>query len=63
MTAAAVLIVAALIAPHAIGAWRGVRIGRSAVGSHRHSVRLGVRLGRWQTVAVLVITAALIGAR
>ncbi len=63
MTAAAVLVLAALITPHAIGAWRGVRIGRSAVGSHRHSVRLGVRLGRWQTVAVLVITAALIGAR
>ncbi len=63
MTAAAVLVLAALIAPHAIGAWRGVRIGRSAVGSHRHSVRLGVRMGRWQTVLVLVMTAALIGAR
>ena len=25
--------------------------------------RLGVRLGRWQTVAVLIMTAALIGAR
>jgi hypothetical protein len=63
VTAAAVLVVAALIAPHAIGAWRGIRIGRSAVGSHRHSVRLGVRMGRWQTVLVLIMTAALIGAR
>ena len=63
MTAAAVLVLVALIAPHAIGAWRGIRIGRSAVGSHRHSVRLGVRMGRWQTVAVLIMTAALIGAR
>jgi len=63
MTAAAVLVLVALIAPHAIGAWRGVRIGRSAVGSHRHSVRLGVRMGRWQTIAVLIMTAALIGAR
>lgn len=34
-----------------------------AVGSHRHSVRLGVRMGRWQTVLVLIMTAALIGAR
>ena len=58
-----VVVLAALIAPHAIGAWRGVRIGRSAVGSHRHSVRLGVRMGRWQTVLVLIMTAALIGAR
>ena len=49
MTAAAVLVLVALIAPHVIGAWRGIRIGRSAVGSHRHSVRLGVRMGRWQT--------------
>lgn len=64
MTAVAVLIVAALIAPHAAATWRGVRIGRTAVGSHRASVRLGVRLGRWQTVLVLVMTAALIqGAR
>lgn len=63
MTAAAVLVLVALITPHAIGAWRGIRIGRSAVGSHRHSVRLGVRMGRWQTVLVLIMTAALIGAR
>lgn len=63
MTAAAVLVLAALIAPHAIGAWRGVRIGRSAVGSHRHSVRLGVRMGRYQTITVLILAAALIGAR
>lgn len=63
MTAAAVLVLVALITPHAVGAWRGVRIGRSAVGSHRHSVRLGVRMGRWQTVLVLIMTAALIGAR
>ena len=47
----------------AVGAWRGIRIGRSAVGSHRHSVRLGVRMGRWQTVLVLIMAAALIGAR
>ena len=63
MTAAAVLVLVALITPHAVGAWRGIRIGRSAVGSHRHSVRLGVRMGRWQTVLVLIMTAALIGAR
>ena len=61
MTAAAVLILAALAAPHVIGAGRGLHVGRSAVGSHRHSVRLGVRLGRWQTVLVAVMVAALIG--
>ena len=63
MTAAAVLLIAALIAPHAAATWRGLTVGRSAVRSHRHSVRLGVRMGRWQTVLVLVMTAALIGAR
>ena len=61
MTAAAVLILAALAAPHLIGAWRGLHVGRSAVASHRHSVRTGVRLGRWQTVLVAVMVAALIG--
>lgn len=45
MTAAAVLILAALVAPHAVGAWRGIHVGRSAVASHRRSVRVGVRLG------------------
>ena len=61
MTAAAVLILAALAAPHLIGAWRGIHVGRSAVASHRRSVRTGVRLGRWQTVLVAVMVAALIG--
>ena len=61
MTAAAVLILAALVAPHAIGAWRGLHVGRSAVASHRRSVRLGVRLGRWQVLVVAVMVAALIG--
>ena len=61
MTAAAVLVLAALVAPHAVGAWRGFHIGRSAVGSHRRSVRLGVRLGRWQTVMVAVMVAVMIG--
>lgn len=61
MTAAAALILAALVAPHAIGAWRGFHVGRSAVGSHRRSVRLGVRLGRWQALLVAVMVAALIG--
>lgn len=60
MTAAAALILAALVAPHAIGAWRGFHVGRSAVGSHRRSVRL-VRLGRWQALLVAVMVAALIG--
>ena len=36
-------------------------VGRSAVASHRRSVRVGVRLGRWQTVLVAVMVAALIG--
>lgn len=61
MTAAAVLILAALLAPHAVGAWRGLHVGRAAIGSHRHSVRIGARAGRWQTVLVLVMVAALIG--
>jgi hypothetical protein len=45
----------------AIGAWRGIHVGRSAVASHRRSVRVGVRLGRWQTVLVAVMVVALIG--
>ena len=61
MTAAAVLILAALAAPHAVGAWRGVHVGRSAVASHRRSVRIGVRLGRWQVLVVCVMVTALIG--
>ena len=61
MTAAAVLILAALAAPHLIGAWRGIHVGRSAVASHRRSVRIGVRLGRWQVLVVCVMVAALIG--
>lgn len=61
MTAAAVLILVALTAPHLVGAWRGVHVGRSAVASHRRSVRIGVRLGRWQVLVVAVMVAALIG--
>lgn len=61
MTAAAVLILAALAAPHAVGAWRGFRVGRAAVNSHYHSVRMGIRLGRWTTLIALVMVAALIG--
>ena len=61
MTAAAALILAALAAPHLIGAWRGIHVGRSAVASHRRSVRIGVRLGRWQVLVVCVMVAALIG--
>lgn len=64
MTAAAALVVLAVcLAPHAVGAWRGVRIGRAAVRSHRDSVRVGARIGRWQLAAVAVLTLVLIGAR
>lgn len=63
MTAAAVLIVAALLAPHAVGAWRGVTVGRTAVRSHRRSVRVGVRVGRWQVLTVAVMAALMIGAK
>lgn len=45
------LIVLAFVAPHLIGWVRGVSVGRSAVRTHRDSVRMGVRMGRWQTVA------------
>lgn len=60
MTALAV-IAAALLAPHLIGAWRGVHIGRTAVRSHRESVRIGARIGRYQAaaVALLILWAAL----
>lgn len=60
MTAGAVLILAALAASHVVGAWRGLHVGRSAVASHRRSVRIGVRLGRWQTVLVAVMVTALV---
>lgn len=63
MTAGAVLILAALVAPHAVGAWRGIHVGRSAVASHRRSVRIGVRLGRYQTITVLIMTALLVISR
>jgi uncharacterized membrane protein len=61
LAAVAGVTLTALVAPHVIGAWRGLHVGRSAVASHRRSVRVGVRLGRWQTVLVAVMVAALIG--
>lgn len=51
MTWIVVLVVAALIAPHILGAARGVNVGRTAVKSHRQSVKMGVRMGRWQMIA------------
>lgn len=47
----AVLAVAAMILPHVLGAVRGVNVGRAAVRSHRQSVKIGVRMGRWQMIA------------
>lgn len=63
MTAIAVVVLVVWLAPHAYGAWRGLHVGRTAVASHRQSVRAGVRLGRWQAVAVVAMTLLLIGAR
>lgn len=62
MTAAAVLLIAALIAPHAAATWRSLHTGRAAIAAHRRSIRYGVRLGRWQTLTVALMTLLLIGA-
>ena len=50
MTAAAVLILAALAAPHVIGAWRGLHVGRSAVG-----YAAARYYAAWYAASVLVI--------
>lgn len=57
------LILVGILAPHVLGAWRGVTIGRATVRSHRDSVRLGVRAGRWQVVGVALMVVMLIGGR
>lgn len=54
-------VLAAILAPHVIAARRALTISRATFRSHRDSVRVGVKVGRWQTVAVLVAVAALIG--
>lgn len=67
MTAVVALaVLAAILAPHAIAARRALTISRATFRSHRESVRVGVRVGRWQVVgwqvvAVVVAVAALIG--
>lgn len=43
--------VLAAVTPHLIGWWRGINVGRSAIRSHRQSVKMGVRMGRWQIIA------------
>lgn len=64
MTAAvAFAVLVAILAPHAIAARRALTISRATFRSHRESVRVGVRVGRWQAVAVVVAVAALIGGR
>lgn len=62
MTAAVALaVLTAVLAPHLIAAHRAFGISRATFRSHRDSVRLGVRVGRWSTVAVVVAVVALIG--
>lgn len=57
----AVVVLAAILTPHAVAARRALTISRSTFRSHRESVRVGVRVGRWQAVAVVVAVVALIG--
>lgn len=61
MIVVAVVAVLLVVVPRAIGIHRGVNVGRTAIRSHRDSVRVGVRVGRYQVVAVVVAVAALIG--
>ncbi len=62
MTLAAIILGVAFVLafPHLIGAGRGVVVGRNAVKSHRQSVKMGVRMGRWQTVIVMSIAVIIL---
>lgn len=62
MTLLALALLAVLVAPHALAAWRGIQVGRTAISSHRASVHHGIRIGRWQTIALTAMTLLLIGA-
>lgn len=62
MTAVAALaVLAGILTPHVVAARRALTISRATFRSHRDSVRVGVRVGRYQVVAVVVAVAALIG--
>lgn len=62
MTAVVALaVLVAILGSHVVAARRALTISRSTFRSHRDSVRVGVRVGRWQVVAVVVAVAALIG--
>lgn len=59
----AATVLAAILAPHVIAARRALTISRATFRSHRDSVRVGVRLGRYQTITVLIMTALLVISR